>query len=82
MPAGSEDFNSFDIMEVFSSLQRIVKIWKKVRDRACEWIETYLDAAPEYIVNRFLRVFESLDLLAILLSKILKKSLCSKLLEH
>ena len=53
-------------------LGEIARLWRAIRNQAGEWIETYIDIAPRYVIDRFLRVFEHLDLLVILLKKISK----------
>jgi len=58
-----------DIMHV---LQEIAKAWTRIRTEVGEWIEMYVDIVPRYVIDRFLRIFEHLDLLIVMLKKISK----------
>jgi len=58
--------------DIIFVLGEIARLWRTIRDQVGEWIETYIDVAPRYVIDRFLRVFVHLDLLMILLRKISK----------
>jgi len=62
-----------DVKSVFEGLIKIAKIWRQIRSDAGDWIEKYMNSMRHYEFKRLIRVFESLDILLIVLSK-LKKS--------
>ena len=58
------------VEDILFILKEIVRLWGLARKYVDKWIEMYLDFAPQHIINRLLRVFEHMDQLGILLTKI------------
>ena len=59
-----------DALRAYRGLRKIAKIWYNIRGDVGDLIETLIETAPRYVLKRMLLIFESLDMLINLLSKI------------
>ncbi len=56
-------------IDAWRGLLRIAEIWANIREQMGEIMETIVEKAPKQVTEKLLRVFEALDMLLLILSR-------------